>query len=229
MKIILIFIFLQALNASGTYLLDSSMKDVRISADLGRLLINEITFFASKNLHKLRSLPTLSPIFTNALCLIFAETYKDDQLPTSIIANLIVDFMSLSPSPLVYTFSIPAHNEMGAFILVGFFRWIVLSELYEDQPSYSKLHLKILECLSMIDLQSPSKPIVYTKYLENIIDQINRASKTKDSERVQRSIEKLAQIIQISKNFLYGNIPMLMEKLKSLPKNALMEMIISFK
>jgi hypothetical protein len=200
------------------------MKEVRIAADLNRLLINEITYYSNNSLDKLKSLPTLSPLFTNSLCLIFAETYKDDMLPTKIIGELITEFMTLSP--FIYIFNIPSHIEVGAFLLGAVFRWTILSELYEESPSFSKLHLKILECLSSVDIKSPSKPIVYTKFLEIIIDQIQKASKVKDPERIQRSLEKFAQLIQISKSFLYGNIPLLMEKLKLLPKNPLMELIL---
>lgn len=226
-KFIIISIAIQnsfALNAVGTYLLDPSMKEIRIAADLNRLLINEITYFASNSMDKLKALPTLSPLFTNSLCLIFAETFKDDQLPTKIIGELITDFMALSP--FIYIFSIPTHIEVGAFLLGAFFRWTILSELYEDTPSFSKLHLKILECLSNVDIKSPSKPIVYTKFLEAIIDQIHRAAKIKEPEKIQRSLEKFAQLIQISKSYLYGNIPFLMDKLKTLPKNPLMELIL---
>ena len=200
------------------------MQEIRIAADLNRLLINEITYYSNNSLAKLKSLPTLSPLFTNSLCLIFAETYKDDMLPTKIIGELITEFMTLSP--FIYIFNIPSHIEVGAFLLGTFFRWTILSELYEEAPSLSKLHLKILECLSSVDIKSPSKPIVYTKFLEVIIDQIQKASKVKANDRVQKSLEKFAQLIQISKSFLYGNIPLLMERLKTLPKNPLMELIL---
>jgi hypothetical protein len=224
------FITFQALNTSGTYLLDASTKDIRVSADLGRSLINEITFFASSSMDKLRALPSLSPMFTNALCLICAETYKEDQLPAPIIGELLTEFMSHTPSPpIVFTFTIPTHIEVGSLILCSLFRFTILSELFEEKSSYSALHLKILECLTTIDISSPSKPIIYTKYLENIADQISRAAKVKEPEKVQKSLEKFAQLIQISKNYLYGNIPMLMDKLKTLPKNSLMDLVISFK
>lgn len=198
------------------------MKDVRVSADLNRLLINEITYFANNSLDKLKALPILSPLFTNSLCLIYAETFKDDQLPSKIIADLL----TLSPAPFISFFSIPSHVEIGAFIIGAFFLWDVTSELYEEQPyTYSQLHLKILSEMSNVDLTA--KPIIYTKYLENIIEQIQKATlKVKDPERIQRSLEKFAQLIQVSKNFLYGNIPALMEKLKMLPKNPLMELVI---
>jgi hypothetical protein len=197
------------------------MKDVRVSADLNRLLINEITYFSNNSLDKLKALPVLSPLFTNSLCLIFAETFKDDQLPSKIIADLV----TLSPSPFISFFSIPIHVEIGAFIIGSFFRWDVISELYEEPYSYSQFHLKILNEMSNVELTS--KPIVYTKYIEAIVEQIQRASlKVKDPERIQRCLEKLAQLIQVSKNFLYGNMPSLMEKLRNLPKNPLLELVI---
>lgn len=170
------------------------MKDVRTSADLNRLLIQEITYFSNNSLDKLKALPALSPLFTNSLCLIFAETFKDDQLPTKIIADLVTS------SPFIFCFSIPTHIDTGAFIIGSFFRWDVLSELYEDnQPyCYSQLHLKILTELSNVEINA--KPVVYTKYMEVIVEQIQRASlKIKDPERIQRSVEKFAQLIQVSK------------------------------
>lgn len=213
-----------ALNAVGTYLLDPSLKDIRIAADLNRLLINEITYCASNSMDKLKALPSLSPLFTNSLCLIFAESFKDDQLPTKIISELITDFLALTP--FIYIFSVQTHIDTGSFLLCTFMRWTILSELYEAQPN-SKLHLKILECLSSVDPNSPSKPIVYTKYIEGIADQIQRAVKiVEEPERIQRSMEKFAQLLQISKKFLYGNIPLLMDRIRQLPKNSLMELVL---
>jgi hypothetical protein len=178
-------------------------------------------------LDKLKALPLLSPLFTNALCLIFAETYKDDQLPTRIIADLVTEFMNFTPSPFFFCFSIPSHIDTGSFLIGSFYRWSVLSELFEEHPfTYSRLHLKILNEMSNVEM-SP-KPVVYTKYLEVIVEQIQKSLvKVKDPERVQRCLEKFAQLIQVSKSFLYGNIPGLMEKLKMLPKNPLMELVIN--
>lgn len=182
-----------ALNAAATYLLDPQIKEVRISSDLNRLLINEITYFSNNSLEKLKALPTLSPLFTTSLFLIFAETFKDDQLPTKIIAELV----TLSPSPFIFCFSIPTHIETGAFILGSFLRYDVISELYDEPYSYSQLHLKILNEM-MGNVELTAKPIVYTKYLEAIVEQIQRACvKIKDPERIQRSIEKFAQLIQV--------------------------------
>lgn len=170
---------------------------------------------------------SISPLFVNSLCLIFAETFKDDNLPTAIVGSLVTEFVQSSTSPaFVYTFSIPAHVEVGAFLLGSFFRWTVLSELYEEKPSYSKLHLKILECMSNLDPAAAAKPIVYTKYLETIIDQIERAAKIKNPETIQRSLEKFAQLVQVSKIYFYGNIPLFVERLKLLPKNSLLELVI---
>lgn len=215
------------MNSAGAFLLDPSTKDFRISSDFGRLLIIEITFFANNSIDKLKSLATLSPLFVNALCLIFAETFKDEQLPTAIIGSLVTEFIQSPTSPaFIYTFTIPTHIEVGAIILAAFFRWTVLSEFHEEKPSYSKLHLRILECLSSVDPSTPAKPIVYTKYLEPIVDQIQKAAKVLSPERVQMSLEKFAQLLLVSKMYLYGNIPLLMERIKLLPKNSLLELAI---
>lgn len=205
---------------------DPATKEFRISTDFGRLLINEITFFANNSIDKLKNLATLSPLFVNSLCMIFAETYKDDQMPTPIIGSLVTEFVQTSSPPFIYTFTIPAHVEIGAMLLGSFFRWTVLSELSEEK-SYSRLHLKLLECLSTAEFPVQAKPVVHTKYMDTIIDQIERAAKVKNPETIQRSIEKLAQLVQVSKAFLYGNLSILVERLKKLPKNALMDLVIA--
>jgi Domain of unknown function (DUF4507) len=176
----------------------------------------------------MKTLSLLSPLLVNAMCLIFAETFKDDQLPTPIIGSLATEFMSCPTPPFVFTFTIPQHLETGATILGSFFRWTVLSELYEEKPSYSSLHLKVLECITNVDpIGLPVKPIVQIKFLDPIIEIILRAAKTKEPERVQRSLEKFAQLIQVSKNYLYGNIPEFYRKLKLLPKNSFLELVIA--
>lgn len=214
------------MNAAGAYLLDPSTKDFRISTDFGRLLINEVTFFANNSIEKFKSLAIISPFFVNSLSVIFAETFKDDQMPTPIIRTLITEFVSSTSPPFIYTFSVPVHIEIGAFLLGAFYKWAVLSEFHGEGPYYSKLHLKILECMSSLDLTTPAKPVLYTKYLIDIIDYIERASKTSEPEVTQRSLEKFAQLMQVSKLFLYGNLPLLIERLKALPKNSLLELVI---
>lgn len=218
-----------ALNAAGAYLVDPTTQPWLLSSDFGRLLINEITFFANNSIDKLKSLAFLSPLFVNSLCLIFAETFKDDQLPTAIIGSLVTEFVETKPSPpFIFTFTIPAHTEIGALILGSFMRWAVLSELFEEKPSYSRLLLKILECLSSVE--PVPLPVVATKYIEVIIDQIERAAKVKDPTRVQNSLGNLAQLVQVSKPFFYGNVPLLiskLERLKSLPKNPLLDLVIA--
>ena len=144
-------------------------------------------------------------------------------MPTLRIASLITEFIQSTPSaPLMFTFTIPAHAEIGALLLGSFFRWTILGELYDEpKVTYSRMHLKLLECLSSAEQIAPAKPIVATKYLEIIVDQIERAIPIRSPEVITRSIEKFAQLIQVSKPFLYGNIPRFIERLdQSLPKNG---------
>ena len=217
----------QALNAAGAYLFDPSTKDFRVSTDFGRLLINEITFFANNSTEKFKSLSAVSPLFVNSLTVIFAETFKDDQMPTPIIRQIITEFVQSSTSPpFIFTFTVPVHIEIGAFLLASFYRWVVLSEFYGEGSAYSRLHLKILECMSNLEPTVPTKPIMYTKYLCEIIDQVERAAKVKDPEMTQRSLERFAQLVQVSKEYLYGNIPLFIERLSKLPKNSLLELVI---
>lgn len=217
----------QALNAAGAYLLDPSTKDFRISADFGRLLINEITFFANNSVEKFKALSGISPLFVNSLSVIIAETFKDEQMPTPIIGRLITEFVQSSTSPpFVYTFTVPIHIEIGAFLLGAFYRWTVLSEFHDEGPAYSRLHLKLLECMSSLDPLAPTKPVIYTKHLVDIIDQIERTATIKGPEITQKSLEKFAQLVQASKSYLYGNVPLLIERLKGLPKNSLLELVI---
>jgi Domain of unknown function (DUF4507) len=140
------------LNASGAYLLDKSTKDYRIAADFGRIIINEITFYVNNSIEKVKSLAEISPLFVNALLLIFAETFKEDQLPSPIIGSMITEFIQSSTAPsFMCMFAVPGHADVAAHLLGSFFRWTVLGELYEEKSSYSKLHLKVVECLNNVD------------------------------------------------------------------------------
>jgi Domain of unknown function (DUF4507) len=105
-----------ALNIAGTYLLDPSTTDFRNAAEFGQLLITEILFYANNSVDKLKSLPMISPIFTNALCLVFAETFKDDIMPPALVGELLVEFMKVSPPSFIFTFTIPSHVESGCII-----------------------------------------------------------------------------------------------------------------
>lgn len=172
-------------------------------------------------------LPVISPLFVNSLSLFIAETFKDDQMPTPILGKLITEFVqSLASPPFIFSFTVPVHIEIGAFLTATFYRWVVLSEFHDEGPAYSRLHLKLLEVMSLLDPSAPTKPIIYTKHLIEICDQIERAAKTKSPETTQKCLEKFAQLVQVSMNYLYGSIPLFMERLKSLPKNYLMEMVI---
>lgn len=216
----------QALNAAGTFLLDPLSKDFRIAADFGRLLINEITFFANNSISKLKILPSKAPLLVNAISLIFAETFKEDILPPPIIGSLLTAFVDEPTPPFILTFAVHQHYEIGSTIMGSFLRWTVLSELFEEKPSYSRLHLKVLESITNIDPMIVVKPIVQIKHLDPTIDLILRAAKTKEPERVQRSVEKFAQLIQAIKTYLYGNIPHFIERMKLLPKNSFLDLVI---
>lgn len=216
-----------ALNIAGTYLLDPSTSDLRNQGGFGQLLITEVLYYANNSVDKLKTLPAVSPIFTNALCLVFAETFKNENLPPPLVGQLLVEFMKTSPPSFIYTFAIPSHVESGSIIIAAFFRFSVISVIIEEKSSYSHVHLKILECLASIDVTIPSKPIICTKHLENIADLIHRLSAHYPLERVAQSYMKFAQIVQLSKKFLYGNIPMFVEKLKCIrPHISLLERVI---
>jgi hypothetical protein len=230
LKFILIGIAVQSrsgLNAAGTFLLDPSTKDFRIATDFGRLLINEITFFANNSISKFEMLGTLAPLLVNAMSLIFAETYKDDQLPTPIIGSLVTAFVEDSTPPYILTFAVPSHYDIGSTIMGSYLRWTVLSELYEEKPSYSRLHFRVLESFTNIDPMIIVKPIVQIKHLDPNFDIILRAAKTRDPERVQRAVEKFAQMIQVIKGCLYGNVPQFVERMKMLPKNSFLDLVIA--
>lgn len=125
----------------------------------------------------------------------------------------------------MFTFSIPAHAETGSLIVTTFFRWVVLSEMFDPNPLYSQMHLKLLECLSNTELVVPAKPIIKIKHLENILDQIERAVLTKDMEVVQKSLFILAQVVQVLKPFLFGNVPKFLSRLSNLPKHPLLDIV----
>lgn len=213
-----------ALNIAGTYLLDPSIKDFRVSAEFGQLLIQEITFYCNGSIDKLKNLPAISPIFTNALCLVLAENFKDERTPPLLIGSLLFEFLEVNPPSFIFTFTIPSHIESGQEILAAFFRWSVLNELQISEQSYSHFHLKVIEAISSCSTVALT---IRTEKLEAIADLILKLKSSADEEKVQKSLLKFAQIVQISKKSMQGNLTVFKEKLKKLPKNALMELVIS--
>lgn len=125
--------------------------------------------------------------------------------------------------------------------LPGLIRWCVLapiSNVPSDGTAYSKLHLSILKSLmqeskSVNDLPvtSAMNSIALGVVIFALKFRATEIAKTGDpdtDEKMQLSLERLAQCIQIAlqSRSLSGNISQLMSRLKTLPQNNLLNIVI---
>lgn len=157
--------------------------------------------------------------------------------PPDNLLQLITDWISTNPSLLFATQNnslfLPNAIVMPSISPVaGLIRWCVVSALFQFGSSYSKLHLVVLQ--SLMEAKSNA---VNSQHFGQIISSIqNKADLQKlnknnpeNDDDIQLAMERFGQMIQvcISTKCIYGNIPQLLFKLESLPKNQLMEIIIS--
>lgn len=163
-------------------------------------------------------------MFSNSFLQLISEIFVGQQFPPPIIQDIITEWVSKYPT-LLFAYG-PQVSETGSIALAGLIRWCSLAP-FENQPNYSKLHLSLLQSLSNQEGMTV-KPVIFTKQLEVIIDVLLKVPKvTRDEEDVQKSLERFAQIIAISRQYLYGNVPSLVERLKKLPSNLLMDIVIT--
>lgn len=126
--------------------------------------------------------------------------------------------------------------------LPGLIRWCVLapiSTIPTDVPAFSKLHLAILKSLMQVESKSvndvPPASAINSIALGVVIfalrfraTEIAKIGNPDTDEKFQLSLERLAQCIQIAlqSRSLSGNVPQMISKLKTLPKNNLLDIVI---
>lgn len=126
----------------------------------------------------------------------------------------------------------------------GLIRWCVLAPISEiltaqQQTEYSKLHLAILKCLmqesskSTNDLKPASSinPIALGVTIFALKFRATEIAKLEDRDaetKMQLSLDRLGQCIQIAlhSGSLTGNVSQMMSRLKTLPGNGLLNIVI---
>ncbi|CAO1431842.1 unnamed protein product [Diamesa hyperborea] len=212
-----------ALSLAGIWIQEPQTRDYRI--ELARSLVEEILFFSDNSLNQFKLLPTSAVLFSNSFLQLISEIFIDQQFPPPIIQDIFTEWITKYPT-LLFAYG-PQVSETGSIALAGLIRWCSLAPLFENQPNYSKLHLSLLQSLSNQEAIQV-KPVIFTKQLEVVVDVFLKVSKTtKDQEDVQKSLERFAQIIAISRQYLYGNVPQFVERLKKLPSNLLLDIVIT--
>lgn len=126
--------------------------------------------------------------------------------------------------------------------LPGLIRWCVLapiSNVSTDGSAYSKLHLAILKSLMLESKQindvPPATAAINSIALGVVIfalkfraTEIGKVGDPDTDEKMQLSLERLAQCIQIAlqSRSLSGNISQMISRLKALPQNNLLNIVI---
>lgn len=211
------------MSLAGIWIQEPQTRDYRI--ELARSLVEEILLFSDNSLNQFKLLPTSAVLFSNSFLQLISEIFVDQQFPPSIIQDIITEWVSKYPT-LLFSYG-PQVSETGSIALAGLIRWCCLAPLFDNQPNYSKLHLSLLQSLSNQEAITV-KPVIFTKQLEVVVDVFLKVSKTtKDEEDVQKSLERFSQIIAIARQYLYGNVPLFVERLKKLPSNLLLDIVIS--
>ena len=210
------------MSLAGIWIQEPQTRDYRI--ELARSLVEEILFFSDNSLNQFKLLPTSAILLSNSFLQLISEIFVDQQFPPPVIQDIITEWVSKYPILFAYG---PQVSETGSIALAGLIRWCSLAPLFENQPNYSKLHLSLLQSLSNQEAITV-KPVIFTKQLEVVIDVFLKVFKTtKEQEDVQKSLERFAQIIAIARQYLYGNVPLFVERLKKLPSNLLLDIVIS--
>ncbi len=120
--------------------------------------------------------------------------------------------------------------------LPGLIRWCVLapiSNVSTDGAAYSRLHLAILKSLNQtLPPASAINSLALGVVIFALKFRATEVGKTVDpiaaDEKLQLSLERLAQCIQIAlhSRSLSGNVSQLISRLKALPQNHLLEIVI---
>ncbi|KAG5670812.1 hypothetical protein PVAND_001050 [Polypedilum vanderplanki] len=220
-----------ALNIVGFLLLDPFKgKMLRTINNMGEELIQEITCFSlnfTKSFRILTTLPQYSAVMTNTIYLITTENFKNQQLLPSNLRDLFAIWMSYaSKSQLFFTLIHDAQYGLGTFLLCSFCKYIILNEFTEKSPSYSTMHLKIIECLTSEEVRVNAKPTIDAYYFLDLITTIQAEIGKKNHQDIENAIDKLAQHVQVTKPFFLGNTTLLYATLKQLPQTALLKLVL---
>lgn len=125
--------------------------------------------------------------------------------------------------------------------LPGLIRWCVFAPIspnISDGFAFSKLHLAILK--SLMQQSKPTNDVPQVAAMNSIAmgvvifalkfraAEIAKYADPNTDEKMQLSLERLAQCIQIAlqSHSLSGNVSQMISRLKTLPKNTLLSMII---
>lgn len=230
------------LCAAGTWMQQLGCTS-QSSLELAEYLIEDFVTF-SRVCDQLESLPMIAPRFAANFMTSVCELYltdsrgsKLDSPPPEMLLNVFSEWIFENPS-LCLASQQPLALPPGAIAmpvstpLAGLIRWCVLAPLFDQKQNYGKLHLAILRSLQQMPPSSGPPSAINAQQLVAIVNTIQlwivEAGATTDKDRIEISLERFAQAVQVALtcNCIYGSTHLLFARLESLPPNALMEIVI---
>ncbi|XP_067629686.1 integrator complex subunit 15 [Eurosta solidaginis] len=232
------------LSSAGTWMQQMGCTNPP-SLEVAQSLVNDFITFSRKTSEKFKQLPMVAPHFAANLMTAVADLYVNEQRgeltpPPDSLLDVFTEWISEDPA-LCLASQQPLALPSGAIAmpvvtpLAGLIRWAVLAPLFSNRPTYSNLHLWLLQTMLQIVNSGPPTALS-AQHLSQIVSAMqayvvrllaDKTDPTKD-EGYQKSMERLAQAVQVatSSNCMYGNIPQLLSLLEALPPNPLMTLVI---
>lgn len=221
--------------------------------DLANNLIQDFIIFSDKCSDQLRTLPLIASRFAINFMTASADLYLNDSknndysrqvtVPPDMLLDVITEWVTNNPALCLAT-QPPLALPQGAISmpvvtpLAGLIRWCVLAPLFppHESPSYSKLHLAILQSLLQASSSSTAANALNALHLGMIIITLKKKSQQiidangnpEQDAQYQCSIERFAQALQLalSAQTMSGNLPQLFSRLETLPRNPLLQIVI---
>lgn len=216
------------------------------SLEVAQSLVSDFIIFARKTSEQLKQLPLVAPHFAANLMTAVADLYLNDQrniltAPPDALLDVFCEWVTDNPA-LCLASQQPLALPTGAIAmpvvtpLAGLIRWSVLSPIVSNRPTYSSLHLALLQTL--LDVVNSGPPTALSaQHLSLIVGPLkNQAARLlaekvdpAEDENFKKCMERFAQAVQVglSANCVYGNIPQLLCALETLPSHSLMKIVIS--
>lgn len=181
---------------------------------------------------------------TSVADLYYKEIAGDIATPPDALIELFNEWISEDQS-LCCEAQPPLELPFGSIPMVlippieGIIRWCSLSPLYlsENDVSYSKLHLSLLQSLMQATQNGSTPNTVNALSLSTIIESIKNESERlrlkgidpKTHSGMQTCLERFAQAIQLGivSRVITGSIPQLLCRIENLPQNPLMSLVIT--
>lgn len=232
------------LCAAGTWMQQLGCTSAP-SLEIAQNLVKDFVTFAKKTSEQLKQLPLVAPRFAANIMTAVADLYMNDQRgafisPPDMLLDVFTEWVTDNPS-LCLASQQPLALPSGAIAMpvitpiAGLIKWTVLAPIVNNKPTYSDLHLALLQTLLQIVPTAPPTALnaqhllLIVSPLKSYADKLlSENLKPEDDANLQKSLERFSQSIQVAltAKCVYGNITQLLCNLETLPQNSLMDIVI---